>query len=208
MRTWYECEAVFVVELFGDVLAKVEPGTTGRHIPPAAVVGVGPQQVAHGPCVRVRGVRVRWGRREGEGGDVRGETNISSTQMRARALSLALSHACAPRLTLVGNLLDAVHGADVVEALDVGGETTVEAEDLPLHKTRQGQVVKQVCTRVGACGVVWWGVVWCGEVWCGEVRCGVVWCGEDMWVDTHTTNNIPVKKVHTAGDAYFFMHSS
>ena len=44
----------------------------------------------------------------------------------------------------VGDLLDAVQGADVVEGVDGGGEAAVETEDLVVDEGRQRQVVEEV----------------------------------------------------------------
>lgn len=44
-------QAVVVVEGLGNILAKGVAGATGRDTPAAAIVGVGPQQVAHGALV-------------------------------------------------------------------------------------------------------------------------------------------------------------
>lgn len=40
-------EVVGVVELFGDVLAEGVAGASRVHPPPCAVVGVGPEEIAH-----------------------------------------------------------------------------------------------------------------------------------------------------------------
>ena len=42
------------------------------------------------------------------------------------------------------NFLEAIEGPDVVEGVDGGAETPVEAEDLPVHQSRQRQVVEQI----------------------------------------------------------------
>ncbi len=42
---------VGVVELLGDVLTEGVAGASGRDAPAAALVGVGPQEVAHGALV-------------------------------------------------------------------------------------------------------------------------------------------------------------
>lgn len=47
-----ERETVVVVERLRDVLAERVSGTSGRNSPAAPVVGVGPEQVAHGTLVR------------------------------------------------------------------------------------------------------------------------------------------------------------
>lgn len=45
-------EVVSVVELLGDVLAEGVPGATRVHAPAGAIIGVRPEQVAHGSFVR------------------------------------------------------------------------------------------------------------------------------------------------------------
>mmetsp|Transcript_35740 Transcript_35740/g.87966 ORF Transcript_35740/g.87966 Transcript_35740/m.87966 type:complete len:225 (-) Transcript_35740:339-1013(-) len=52
MRARDEVEAVGVVELLADVLPERVPGAARRDAPPAPVVRVAPQQVAHGALVR------------------------------------------------------------------------------------------------------------------------------------------------------------
>lgn len=51
MSSCDECKTVVVVESFRDVLAKSVAGTSGGDAPATAVVGVGPEQVAHGAFV-------------------------------------------------------------------------------------------------------------------------------------------------------------
>ena len=51
VRPGYQIQAVLVVELLGYVLPKGEAGPAGADAPPGPVVGVGPEQVAHGPLV-------------------------------------------------------------------------------------------------------------------------------------------------------------
>lgn len=46
--------------------------------------------------------------------------------------------------SFVGDLLQAVEGSDVVEGVDGGAESAVQAEDLPVHQRGQGQKVEQV----------------------------------------------------------------
>jgi len=46
--------------------------------------------------------------------------------------------------SLVRNFLEAIEGPDVVEGVDGGAETPVEAEDLPVNQSRQRQVVEQI----------------------------------------------------------------
>ena len=41
-----------MVELLRNILAKRVPGTSGRDAPAAAVIGVGPQEIANGSLVR------------------------------------------------------------------------------------------------------------------------------------------------------------
>ena len=52
MRPGYEGESVGVVERLGDVLAESVARSTGGDAPAATVIGVRPQQVAHGSLVR------------------------------------------------------------------------------------------------------------------------------------------------------------
>lgn len=43
-----KCESIIVVERLGNILPESVTGTTGADAPTASVIGVGPQQVAHG----------------------------------------------------------------------------------------------------------------------------------------------------------------
>lgn len=52
MRPCNHLQVVGVVELLSDVLAKGVTSASGIHAPASAVIGVGPQQVAHGALVR------------------------------------------------------------------------------------------------------------------------------------------------------------
>lgn len=52
MRAGNQSQAVIVVKGFGDILAKGVSGATGRYAPTATVVGVGPEEIAHGTLVR------------------------------------------------------------------------------------------------------------------------------------------------------------
>lgn len=94
VRASNQGQAVVVVEGLGDILAKGVAGTTGGDSPAAAVVGVGPEQVAH------------W--------------------------------------ALVGNLLNPVQSADVVERVDARRKAAVKAEDLVVDEGGEGQVVEEV----------------------------------------------------------------
>ena len=47
----YQIQAVLVVVLLGYVLPKGEAGSAGTDAPPGPIVGVGPEQVAHGALV-------------------------------------------------------------------------------------------------------------------------------------------------------------
>lgn len=94
MRTGHQRQTIVVIERLRDVLPESVSSTTGRDPPAASVVGITPQQVAHGP--------------------------------------------------LVGNLLDAVEGADVVEGVDGGTQTAVETEDLVFDEGGEGEVVEQI----------------------------------------------------------------
>lgn len=53
----HQCEAVGVVKGLRDVLAKCVASPSGRDAPPAAVIRVRPQQVAHGALQRGEGGR-------------------------------------------------------------------------------------------------------------------------------------------------------
>ena len=66
----------------------------GRDTPSAAIVGVGPEEIAHWP--------------------------------------------------LVGHFLEAIESPDVVEGIDGGAETPMEAKDLAVDQSRQRQVVEQI----------------------------------------------------------------
>ena len=44
----------------------------------------------------------------------------------------------------MGHLLQPVQGPDVVEGVDTGAESAVQAEDLAVHQGGQGEVVEQV----------------------------------------------------------------
>ena len=90
----HQCEAIVVVECLGDILTESISCATRADAPSAAIVGVRPQQIAHG--------------------------------------------------TFVGYFLYSVEAADVVEGVDAGGETAVEAENLVIDQCREGQVVKKV----------------------------------------------------------------
>lgn len=46
--------------------------------------------------------------------------------------------------TLVGNFLDAVQSPDVVQSVDTRRQSTVEAENLVVDQSSEGQVVKQI----------------------------------------------------------------
>lgn len=94
MRPGNQRQTVVVVEGLRDVLAERVARTTGRDAPAAAVIGVGPQQVAHG--------------------------------------------------ALVGDLLDAVKGTDVVERVDAGREAAVQTEDLVVDEGGEWEVVEEV----------------------------------------------------------------
>ena len=89
-----ESEAVLVVVLLADVGAEREAGASGRDSPAAPVVGVGPEEVAHG--------------------------------------------------SLVGNLLDAVELANVVQSVDGRREATVQAEDGVANESGERKEVEEV----------------------------------------------------------------
>jgi hypothetical protein len=52
MSSGHEREAIVVVEGLGNVLPKGVACTSGGYTPPAAVIRVGPQQIAHGALMR------------------------------------------------------------------------------------------------------------------------------------------------------------
>lgn len=52
MRAGNQRNAIVVVEGLGDVLAEGITSTTGGDAPSAAVIGVGPEEIAHGSLVR------------------------------------------------------------------------------------------------------------------------------------------------------------
>lgn len=95
VRAGHQAEAVAVVEHLRDVAAEGVAGASGGDAPAAPLVGVGPQQVAHGALVR--------------------------------------------------HLLHAVQLPDVVQRVDGGGQAAVQAEDVVVDDSSQGQVVEQVC---------------------------------------------------------------
>ena len=46
--------------------------------------------------------------------------------------------------TLVRNLLQAVQSSDVVQGVDTGGQTAVQAEYLAVNQSCEGEIIKQV----------------------------------------------------------------
>lgn len=87
-------QAVVVIECFRDILPKGVTSTTGRDTPAASVVGVTPEQIAHGPLVR--------------------------------------------------NFLDPIERTNVVQSIDRGAQTAVQAEDLVLDKSGERKVVEKI----------------------------------------------------------------
>jgi hypothetical protein len=87
MSAGHKSQAIAVVERLRDILTERVTGTSGRDSPSAAVVGVGPEEIAHG--------------------------------------------------SFVGNFLEAIESPDVVEGVDGGAETPVEAKDLAVDQRRQ-----------------------------------------------------------------------
>ncbi len=83
-----------MVELLRNILAERVASTSGRNAPAAAVIGIGPEQIADG--------------------------------------------------TFVGNLLNTVELADLVEGVDRWRETSVETEDLSLNNSGQWKVVEEL----------------------------------------------------------------
>jgi len=94
MSAGHKSQAIAVVERLRDILTERVAGTSGRDAPSAAVIGIGPEEIAHG--------------------------------------------------TLVGHFLEAIESPDVVEGVDGGTETPVEAEDLAVDQRRQRQVIEQI----------------------------------------------------------------
>ena len=52
MSTRYQFESICMVELLRDVLTERVASTSGRDAPAAAVIGVGPQEIANGSLMR------------------------------------------------------------------------------------------------------------------------------------------------------------
>ena len=52
MSPRHQSQPVPMIELFAHVLAEREPGSTGRNAPSRSIVGIAPQQIAHGSLVR------------------------------------------------------------------------------------------------------------------------------------------------------------
>jgi len=82
MSAGHKSQAVAVVERFGYILTERITSTSGGDTPSTAVIGVGPEEIAHRP--------------------------------------------------LVGDFLEAIESPDVVEGVDGGAETPVEAKDLAI----------------------------------------------------------------------------
>ena len=51
------------------------------------------------------------------------------------------------------HLLEPVQGSDMVKGVNAGTESAVQAEDLSVHESREGQVVEQVCEVLPNIGV-------------------------------------------------------
>ena len=86
MRPRHERQPVIVIKRFADILSKCVPGSSGADSPPTPIIGIAPEEVAHG--------------------------------------------------SLVGDFLDAIKGANVIEGVDGRGKTAVETEDLVIDKGR------------------------------------------------------------------------
>ena len=52
MSARYQFQSICMVELFRDVLTERVASTSGRDAPAAAVIGVGPEEIANGSFVR------------------------------------------------------------------------------------------------------------------------------------------------------------
>jgi hypothetical protein len=89
-----QSQAVVVIECLRNILSKCVARTTGRNAPTTSVIGITPEQIAHGP--------------------------------------------------LVGNFLEPVERANVVERVDRRTETTMQTEDLIFDQGSKGQVIEQV----------------------------------------------------------------
>jgi hypothetical protein len=94
MSSRYQRQPVVVVERLGDVLTKRVPSSSRGDPPSASVVGVGPEEIAHGAFVR--------------------------------------------------HLLYAIERSNVIQRVDAGGETSVEAEDLVVDEGGERQIVEEV----------------------------------------------------------------
>jgi len=94
MSSCNQSQAIIVVESLGNVLAKRIPSSSRRYSPPASIIWIRPQEIAH--------------------------------------------------RTLVWYLLYAVEGSDIIECINAGRETSVEAEDLVINQGCEGKVVEEV----------------------------------------------------------------
>lgn len=141
-------QVVGVIESFGNVLAEGVAGSAGRNAPAASVVRIRPQQVAHGALKKkTKGRELSYFNR----------SRFLGSKDRKEAIKLHISCALfwnrnpeARQKTrkwvfyFVRDFLETVEGSDVVESVDGGRQSTVEAKDLAVNQGRQRQVVEEV----------------------------------------------------------------
>lgn len=143
VRPRHQLQAVVVVELLADVLPKGVARTPRRDAPPAAVVRVRPQQVAHGTCTRAQHTAGAKGtascnlRPHGLHPQTAAHTSTRQTLCLAILPWAVPPHPERVVLTFVGHFLHAVQVPDVVQAVNGGREAPMQAEDLvlDLHAT-------------------------------------------------------------------------
>ena len=89
--------------MLSDVLSEGVTRPSGVHSPACAVIGVGPEQVAHG--------------------------------------------------ALMGNFLESLKGADVVECFDAGGQSSMQAEELVLNDCGEWNEIEKFSQTLPDVGV-------------------------------------------------------
>jgi len=94
MGTGDSGEVICVVELLRNILAETVACTSGRDTPATSIIGVRPEQVAHG--------------------------------------------------TFLGHLLNSIKLSNLIEGVNTWGQTTVQAENLILNNSSEGQVVEEL----------------------------------------------------------------
>lgn len=78
-------------------------------------------------------------------GDVLAERVAGTTRRYAPATSvIRVRPQKIAHRTLVGNLLDSVERPNIIECINAGGETAVEAEDLVVDESSEGKVIEEV----------------------------------------------------------------